>query len=77
MDPLWPSNLPIYIVTDTNWPANTILGISKPNAIVLHESSTASYSSVENFVTRRSTKFRVDFERAQTGSMTVHSIDLI
>lgn len=61
MDPLWPSNLPIYIVTDTNWPANTILGISKPNAIVLHESSTASYSSVENFVTRRSTKFRVDF----------------
>jgi len=61
MDPLWPSNLPIYIVTDANWPANTILGISKPNAIVLHESSTAQYSSVEQFVTRRSTKFRVDF----------------
>ena len=61
MDPLWPSNLPIYIVTDTNWPVNTILGISKPNAIVLHESSTAQYSSVEQFVTRRSTKFRVDF----------------
>ncbi len=61
MDPLWPSNLPIYIVTDANWPVNTILGISKPNAIVLHESSTAQYSSVEQFVTRRSTKFRVDF----------------
>jgi len=61
MDPLWPSNLPIYIVTDANWPANTILGISKPNAIVLHESSTANYSSVEQFVTRRSTKFRIDY----------------
>lgn len=61
MDPLWPSNLPIYIVTDENWPVNTILGISKPNAIVLHESSTANYSSVEQFVTRRSTKFRIDY----------------
>jgi hypothetical protein len=61
MDPLWPSNLPIYIVTDANWPVNTILGISKPNAIVLHESSTANYSSVEQFVTRRSTKFRIDY----------------
>lgn len=61
MDPLWPSNLPIYIVTDANWPVNTILGISKPNAIVLHESSTANYSSVEQFITRRSTKFRIDY----------------
>ena len=61
MSDLWPSNLPVYIVTDAAWPVNTILGISQPNAIVLHESSTANYSSVEQFVTRRSTKFRVDF----------------
>lgn len=58
---LWPSELPIYIVTDPNWPANTILGINQPNAIAMFESSSANYSSVEQFVTRRSTKFRVDF----------------
>ena len=58
---LWPSELPVYIVTDPNWPANTIIGINKPNAIAMFESSSANYSSVEQFVTRRSTKFRVDF----------------
>ena len=58
---LWPTELPVYIVTDPNWPANTIIGINKPNAIFFAESSTANYSSVEQFVSRRSTKFRVDF----------------
>jgi hypothetical protein len=66
MSDLWPSELPVYIVTDPNWPANTILGISKPNAIVLHESSTANFTSVENFITRRSTKFRVDYGAVAT-----------
>ncbi len=61
MSDMWPGELPVYIVTDPNWPVNTILGINQPNAIVLHESSTANYNSVEQFVTRRSTKFRVDF----------------
>jgi len=61
MNEMWPSELPIYIVTDPNWPANLILGINQPNAIVMFESSSASYSSVEQFVTRRSTKFRADF----------------
>lgn len=61
MNDMWPSTLPIYIVTDPSWPANTILGINQPNALILYESSTASYSSVESFVTRRSTKFRADF----------------
>ena len=79
MDPLWPSNLPIYIVTDANWPVNTSLGISKPNAIVLHESSTAQYSSVEQFVTRRSTKFRVDFGAVASRFYTraFHRLNLI
>ena len=79
MDPLWPSNLPIYIVTDANWPVNTILGISKPNAIVLHESSTAQYSSVEQLVTRRSTKFRVDFGAVASRFYTraFHRLNLI
>lgn len=61
MNEMWPSELPIFIVTDPNWPANTVLGISKPSAIIMYESTTASYNSVEQFVTRRSTKFRVDF----------------
>lgn len=66
MNDMWPTELPIYIVTDANWPANCILGISKPNAIVMFESATANYSSVEQFVTRRSTKFRVDFGATAT-----------
>jgi hypothetical protein len=66
MDEMWNANIPIHVVTDTNWPANCILGISKPNAIVLHESSTADFSSSEAFITRRSTKFRVDFGAVAT-----------
>ena len=66
MNDMWPSTLPIFIVTDPNWPANTVLGISQPSAIIMYESSTAAYNSVEQFVTRRSTKFRVDFGAVAT-----------
>jgi hypothetical protein len=66
MNEMWPSELPIFIVTDPNWPANTIMGISKPSAIIMYESATANYNSVEQFVTRRSTKFRVDFGAVAT-----------
>jgi hypothetical protein len=61
MNPLWPVALPVYLVTDPNWPSNLILGINQPSAIIMFESTTASYNSVEQFVTRRSTKFRVDY----------------
>lgn len=61
MNEMWPTELPIYIVTDPNWPANLVLGINQPNAMVMFESASANYSSVEQFVTRRSTKFRADF----------------
>jgi hypothetical protein len=61
MNEMWPTELPIYIVTDASWPANLILGINKPNAICMYESSSASFNSVESFYTRRSTKFRADF----------------
>ena len=61
MNEMWPTELPIFIVTDPSWPANLILGINQPNAIVMFESASANYSSVEQFVTRRSTKFRADF----------------
>lgn len=66
MNEMWPTELPIYIVTDPNWPANTIVGLNQPNGIIMFESSTASYSSVEQFVTRRSTKFRADFGAVAT-----------
>lgn len=61
MNDMWPAELPIYPVTDPSWPANTIIGLSQPNGIIMFESATAAYSSVEQFVTRRSTKFRADF----------------
>lgn len=61
MNDMWPTTLPVYIVTDPNWPANSIIGLNKPNGIILFESASANYNSVEQFVTRRSTKFRADF----------------
>jgi len=61
MNEQWPTELPYFIVTDPNWPADTIMAINQPNAMMMFESATANYSSVESFVTRRSTKFRADF----------------
>ena len=78
MNDMWPSELPVYIVTDPNWPANCILGISKPSAIVMYESVSANYNSVEQFVTRRSTTFRADFGAVATRFMdrAFHRLDL-
>ena len=78
MNDMWPSELPVYIVTDPNWPANCILGISKPSAIVMYESATANYNSVEQFVTRRSTTFRADFGAVATRFLdrAFHRLDL-
>ena len=78
MNDMWPTELPIFIVTDPSWPANCILGISQPNAIVMFESATANYSSVEQFVTRRSTTFRVDFGAMATRfyDRAFHRLDL-
>ena len=79
MSDLWPSELPVYIVTDPNWPAGCILGISQPNAIVMFESSSANYSSVEQFVTRRSTSFRTDFGACATRffDRSFHRLNLV
>ena len=60
MNDMWPSTLPVFLVTNPSFPANTLVGISQPNAMIMYESTTAAYNSVEQFVTRRSTKFRVD-----------------
>ena len=79
MNDMWPSELPVYIVTDPNWPSNCILGISKPSAIVMYESVSANFNSVEQFVTRRSTTFRADFGAVATRFMerAFHRLDLI
>ena len=78
MNDMWPSELSVYIVTDPNWPANCILGILKPSAIVMYESVSANYNSVEQFVTRRSTTFRADFGAVATRFMdrAFHRLDL-
>ena len=60
MNDMWPMTLPVFLVTDPSWPTNTIVGINQPNAMVMYESTTAAYNAVEQFVTRRATKFRVD-----------------
>ena len=61
MNPSWPGELPVVIVNHPNWPANTILGISKPDAILYFNSTSAAYNAVESFVIRRTSKIRIDY----------------
>ena len=60
MNPSWPSNVQIFITSDPNWPANTILGFDQGYAIHRVNSVWASYEAVEQFVLKRSTAMRFD-----------------
>ena len=59
-NPMWPSNVRLFITTDTSWPANTIMGFDSRYGIHRVTSSAASYEAVENFVLKRSTAMRFD-----------------
>ena len=61
MNDMWPMSLPVFLVTDPSFPANTMVGINQPNAMIMYTSTNTSYSGVEQFIMRRSTKFRTDF----------------
>lgn len=60
VNPLWPANVRIFITTDTNWPANTILGFDAGYGIHRVTSTWAAYEAVEQFVLKRSTAMRFD-----------------
>lgn len=61
MNPAWPASVNVFINSDANWPANTIMGLDKRYAIHRVKSLTASYEAVEAYVLRRSKAMRMDF----------------
>lgn len=60
MNPHWPDSVKIFLTTDANWPANTILGLDSRYGIHRVSSLSAQYSALENFVLKRSTAMRFD-----------------
>lgn len=60
VNPSWPDRVDVIISQDPNWPANTILGFDSRYAYHLVTSTSMSYSAMEEFAIRRSTKLRID-----------------
>ena len=60
INPLWPNQVKLFITTDTNWPANTIVGLDSRYAIHHVDSTLLNYSGAEEWAIRRSTKLRFD-----------------
>jgi hypothetical protein len=60
-NPLWPDSVKLYINTDSNWPASSIMALDKRYSLRRVTSMTANYSAIESYVMRRSTALRVDF----------------
>lgn len=59
-NPMWPTTVKVVLTTDTNWPANTIMGLDTRYAVHRVNSLTAQYSAIESFALKRSTALRID-----------------
>lgn len=70
VNPTWPDQVDVIISQDPNWPANTIVGFDSRYAYHIVNSTTLSYTAMEQFAIRRSTKMRVD-----TGSIAYRLFD--
>lgn len=60
INPMWPSQVKIFLTNDVNWPAKTIMGFDGRYGVTRVKSLTAQYSAVEQFVLKRSTAMRID-----------------
>jgi hypothetical protein len=60
MNPHWPDRVRIFLTTDPNWPANTILGLDTRYGVHRVTSLSAQFSAIEQFVLKRSTAMRFD-----------------
>lgn len=60
VNPMWPDQVKVFITTDPNWPANTIVGFDSRYAIHRVTSTSLAYQAAEAYAMRRSTKFRID-----------------
>lgn len=59
-NPLWPSNVQLFIIDNASWPAGTILGLDNRFGIHKVNSLSAQYSAIEQFALRRATALRID-----------------
>ena len=60
----WDDKVTIFITTDANWPAGTLLGFDSRYAIHRVTSTSLAYQAAEEYAIRRSKKFRVDVGQA-------------
>lgn len=60
INPMWPDQVKLFITTDANWPANTIVGLDARYAVHHVDSTLLNYSGAEEWAIRRSTKLRFD-----------------
>jgi hypothetical protein len=60
VNPMWPDQVKVFVTTDPNWPANTIVGFDSRYAIHRVTSTILAYQAAEAYAMRRSTKFRID-----------------
>jgi len=70
VNPMWPDQVKVFVTTDPNWPANTIVGFDSRYAIHRVTSTILAYQAAEAYAMRRSTKFRID-----TGSIAYRLFD--
>jgi len=70
VNPSWADRVDVIVSQDPNWPANTIVGFDSRYGYHIVNSTTLSYSAVEEFAIRRSSKMRVD-----TGSIAYRLFD--
>lgn len=61
INPMWPDQVKVFITTDSDWPANTIVGLDARYAIHHVISTLLNYSGAEEWAIRRSTKLRFDY----------------
>ena len=70
VNPTWPDRVDVIISQDPNWPANSIVGFDSRYGYHIVNSTSMSYSAMEEFAIRRSTKMRID-----TGSISYRLFD--
>ena len=60
VNPTWPDRVEVIISQDPSWPVNTIMGFDSRYGYHVVTSTSMSYSAMEQFALRRSTKMRID-----------------
>lgn len=61
INPTWSANVQIFITSDSNWPANTLMGLDSRYAVQRITSTNATYQAQEDFVLRRGSAMRFDY----------------